>query len=79
MNQKVATSTGFKYMQVEVINTEYGRLLVDDVRYLLKHDGLTDIYNAFANLDSDFERIKVWAPHLRGLFGDQRDEGMGST
>jgi len=79
VQQKVQTATGPKYVQVEYINTEYGRLLLDDVRYLLKHDGLTEISNAFANLDNDFERIKVWAPHLRDVFGDGSVEGMGAT
>jgi len=45
-----------------VYNTEFGEQLLDDVRYLLDHQGMTDIYNAFANLDDDFMIFNKFSP-----------------
>lgn len=32
--------------------------MIDDARYILKHQGLTDLFNAFANLQDDYDTIK---------------------
>lgn len=45
-----------------VYDPAYGEQLINDVKYLLERQGLTDIYNAFANLDGDFSRLNAFLP-----------------
>lgn len=44
-----------------VFDTAYGDVLIEDVTYMLENRALTDIYNAFANLDADFQKFNKFA------------------
>ncbi len=65
--------------QSKKLNEAYSEV-VSDVKNVLAKQGLTDIYNALANLDSDFQRLKkfitspkIEGPWVMGTFGATRN------
>jgi len=52
-----------------VWNPAYEERMLDNVRYILKHQGLTDLFNAFANLHDDYDTLKrdgwIWIDERR--------------
>jgi hypothetical protein len=85
--EKMKLANGQEELVGGHLNTEYAGL-VNDVRQVLQRQGLTDLFNAFANMESDFLNIHKFIPDTSfstaweqgGTFGPRRSfKGMGSV